>query len=516
MPTLNYSFEELWGNNGEGTSSINLTAGTTYNFLVTSSIGAGYLTLETVRNYDGVTPKNTSGSYTALTNIASSVISDYIAGFSVPQGFSSFVYTPASNVDGSTLKLRGVGGVILGSGATPPTPITASFRIDTTQTSGTATPSNQFLLPLGGATPPNFTINWGDGTSDVITSDAQPEVLHTYASPGEYFVEITSGVITNWRFQGAGDAVKLMEIYDWSKWNLNTAGAFDGCNNLVSSATSVPTISSTSLSSTFRDCYLFNGPINSWNVSGVTDMNNIFSGASSFNQPLNSWVVENVGNMSYMFFGASSFNQPLNSWVVSSVTNMSYIFHGASLFNQPLSSWVVSSVGDMSYMFSEALAFNQPLDSWDVSTVTTMQGMFFSAIAFNQPLNSWVVTNVDNMQGMFNVATSFNQPLDNWDVSGVTNMNGMFFGGLMTFNQNIGGWDISNVTDFGGFLDNALPTSFSPSNLDAIYNGWSLLTVQPNVTVSFGVAKYTSAGAAGRAILDNAPNNWTITDGGQV
>jgi hypothetical protein len=121
MPTLNYSFEQLWGNNGEGTSSINLTAGTDYTFPITSSLGAGYLTLETVVNYDGVTPKNTSGSYTALTNIASSVISDYIAGFSVPQGFSSFVYTPASNVVGSTLKLRGVGGVILGSGSNAPT-----------------------------------------------------------------------------------------------------------------------------------------------------------------------------------------------------------------------------------------------------------------------------------------------------------------------------------------------------------------------------------------------------------
>jgi len=121
MPTLNYSFEQLWGNNGEGTSSINLTAGTAYTFPITSSLGAGYLTLETVRDYDGITPKNTSGSYTALTNIATSVISDYIAGFSVPQGNSSFVFTPATNVTGSTLKLRGVGGVILGSGSNAPT-----------------------------------------------------------------------------------------------------------------------------------------------------------------------------------------------------------------------------------------------------------------------------------------------------------------------------------------------------------------------------------------------------------
>jgi surface protein len=142
--------------------------------------------------------------------------------------------------------------------------------------------------------------------------------------------------------------------------------------------------------------------------------------------------------------------------------------------------------------------------------------MFFSAQTFNQPLNSWDVSLVDNMQQMFNVAEAFNQPLDNWDVSSVTTMFGMFFGNQMTFNQNIGSWDISNVTNFTDFLDSSLPTSFSPSNLDAIYNGWSLLTVQPNVTADFGVAKYTAAGAVGKAVLAGAPNNWTITDGGQV
>jgi len=55
---------------------------------------------------------------------------------------------------------------------------------------------------------------------------------------------------------------------------------------------------------------------------------------------------------------------------------------------------------------------------------------------------------------------------------------------------------------------------FSTTNLDAIYNGWSLLTLQPNLTVNFGTIKYTSAGAAGKAILTGSPNNWTIIDGG--
>jgi hypothetical protein len=393
MPTLNYSFEELWGERGEGTSSISLTAGTTYNFLITSSIGAGYLTLETVRNYDGVTPKNTSGSYTSVTNIASSVISDYIAGFSVPRGFSSFVYTPASNVVGSTLKLRGVGGVILGSGSnapTPPPPTSATFQIDTAQTTVGSTANNVFKLPLTNNGVINFTIDWGDGNTDTITSWNQAQTTHTYATSGVYEVTITSGMLRGWSFGGSGDRNKLIEVYDWSVWDFNVAGAFRGCNNLISSATSVPTITGNALNNMFQNTSNFNGPLNGWNVSGVQ-------------------------NFQQMFLSASIFNQPLNNWVVSSATNM----------------------------------------------------------------------------------------------------NGMF-GGITAFDQNIGGWNISNVTNFNNFMSDKTPSTFSTTNLNAIYNGWSLLTVQPNLTISFGTANYTAAGAAGRAILDNAPNNWTIVDGGQV
>jgi MoxR-like ATPase len=40
--------------------------------------------------------------------------------------------------------------------------------------------------------------------------------------------------------------------------------------------------------------------------------------------------------MSHMFDGASSFNQPLDSWNVSNVTDMSHMFDGASSFNRAL------------------------------------------------------------------------------------------------------------------------------------------------------------------------------------
>ena len=93
--------------------------------------------------------------------------------------------------------------------------------------------------------------------------------------------------------------------------------------------------------------------------------------------------------MENVFDRASSFNQPLNSWNVSTVTNMKNMFRNASSFNQKIDSWDVSSVIDMSFMFYQAEAFNQPLFSWNVSSVYLMDGMFFQAKAFNQDINSW-------------------------------------------------------------------------------------------------------------------------------
>ena len=74
----------------------------------------------------------------------------------------------------------------------------------------------------------------------------------------------------------------------------------------------------------------------------------------------------------------------------------------------------------------------------------------------------------------------------------------------------------SSVNNFKEFLAFATPLTFSTTNLNAIYNGWSALpSLQNNVTASFGTAKYTSAAAAGRNTLVTT-YNWKITDGGQV
>ena len=164
-------------------------------------------------------------------------------------------------------------------------------------------------------------------------------------------------------------------------------------------------------------------------------------------------------------------------------------------------------------MVALATNFNQNIGSWNVSNVTNMSAMFFSAQKFNQNITNWAMSNVLTCQNMFVDAQRFNQPIGVWLLGACVNFGGMFSSAI-DFNQNIGNWNVSNGKSFVNFMSGKTPASFSTTNLDAIYNGWSTRPVKTPITISFGTAKYTAAGAAGRAILTGAPNNWTIVDGG--
>ena len=128
------------------------------------------------------------------------------------------------------------------------------------------------------------------------------------------------------------------------------------------------------------------------------------------------------------------------------------------------------------------------------------------------------LTGSTNLYYMFGGCTSLTNinRIGEWDTSAITSMNAMFQ--LCTLiNFNIGTWDVGNVTDFTDFMADAT-TTFSTTNLDAIYNGWSASGVQPDCSITFGTAEYTTAGGqAGKNILTSvAYYNWTIIDGGGI
>ena len=380
----------------------------------------------------------------------------------------------------------------------------------TVKTDNTGTSNDdQFTLPLhttfdyGSGT--TAEVDWGDGNSDTITAYDQSEITHTYASAGTYTIKITNE-IRGWRFDNSGDALKFLNISNWGVFEHTTFRAFSGCENLTLTATDAPTFVTSGNPSTayarqfFQNCSLVNGPVNHWDISGITDLSTFFSLASLF-------------------------NQPLSNWDVSSVTTFNQTFRDADSFNQDISGWDTSSAVDMQNMFLNNAAFNTSIDNWDVSEVTTMNQMFRGSV-YNQQLNSWDVSKVTNMSKMFafpfgGVGADFNQPLSNWNVSNVTNMSEMFKKND-AFNQDISSWNIVKVSNATNFMQDC--DGFSTANYDALLIAWEA-TLQSahsggsgyTLTPSwhFGNAQYTAGGSAAAARASLISNfNWGITDGG--
>ncbi len=273
---------------------------------------------------------------------------------------------------------------------------------------------NQVKLPLHADGEYDFTVNWGDGASSIITTYNQEETTHTYSSAGTYTLTI-DGIIEGFGFKFSSidneDNMKLTDICGWGSVKLHNNG-FQFCKISLIEFSATDTL----------------------DLSNVTDMGHMFSDASSFNQDIGDWNVSSVIYMGYMFSGASSFNQDIGDWDVSSVTDMKAMFYNASSFDQDIGDWIVSNVTSMYEMFSGASVFDQDISGWIVSSVTDMEAMFYNAGSFDQDIANWIVSNVTDMCEMFSGADAFNQNLSSWDVANVTDYEGFSTG-----------WDDSNL-----------------------------------------------------------------------
>ena len=211
-----------------------------------------------------------------------------------------------------------------------PEPAGFAFTAKTDNT-GVST-STQFQLPLTTSTGLNIVVDWGDATTSTITNHLDVNAKHTYASAGTYSISIT-GTLTGFQFNFSGDRQKILNISNWGVLDITTNSAFNGCTNLTCSATDAPTISTTDLSSTFANAYIFNGAIGNWDVSGVTNMAAMFATATAFNQDISTWDTSAVNSMFRMFRGASDFNQDISAWDVSQVSNFVQFMTGKTFSN---------------------------------------------------------------------------------------------------------------------------------------------------------------------------------------
>jgi len=150
---------------------------------------------------------------------------------------------------------------------------------DTRETTNSLTGANQIQLPLDSSGTYNFTVDWGDGTQDVITAFDQEEVVHTYEIEGKYTIKI-QGVCDGFGFNNINiqDRNKLLDIKQWGTLTVHNNGyQFYNCSNLIK-------VSLTEV----------------LDLSNNTNLEGMFSGATSLNEYFGDYDISTITNMSSM------------------------------------------------------------------------------------------------------------------------------------------------------------------------------------------------------------------------
>jgi len=238
----------------------------------------------------------------------------------------------------------------------------------------TTTGFESITLPLVSNGVYSFFVDWGDGSSDTITSWTQGDKNHTYEFAGEYTVTI-SGVIVGWSFATTSvTKEKIIRVNRWGVLQLNNnGGAFQSCTSLdLSTVSDVLNLNGvTTLANTFRNC------------TSLTTINNI-----------NLWDMSLIQNTTLMFWGATNFDGNLSNWDMSQLINATNMFYNASSFNND---------GDSG------------INNWDVSALQTATGMFRNATSFVQPINNWSVINLTTASFFMAGKSTANYPASQLD-----------------------------------------------------------------------------------------------------
>ena len=156
----------------------------------------------------------------------------------------------------------------------------------------------------------------------------------------------------------------------------------------------------------FLHAYVFNSPLEAWDVSQVTTMEHMFYGARAFNQPLAAWNVGRVTSMSRLFYDAAAMTG-CNLLAVGTSTCPKHAIQ-ASFEAQ------VGSVWTTHYEYSLKQDLRDALMEW-ADDQAAAQARFGD-------ISSWNVSGVTDMQQLVRALHSFNADINAWDVGQVTNM----------------------------------------------------------------------------------------------
>jgi hypothetical protein len=379
--------------------------------------------------------------------------------------------------------------------------------------------SFQFNIPTLETGVYNATIDWGDGTSDLITTWNDPKLTHTYATEGEYQIAI-SGVFEGFSFGDTGslDNQKLLQILQFgNKFKVGSGGYYFTCPFL-----NYINFVGANFSYLIDARYMFNGAARcaSYDLSNLNFSN----------------VIDAVGMFqTYKFEPPQSFN--LTNTDFSSLIDATSMFNGNFCEVLDLSTIKLPKLENASRLLYVSPVLSEVILPSNLPEVTNLSASMkgcssLTTISF-VGLNYPKLTRMDNM---FEECSS----LVELDISGATmplvqlmqymlygctnleefkfppsiapiNLRGVFRGCIKPLSlPNLPTLDVSNVTDMDEFLMNSyIPTATYSSALEY----WATLTLQEDVVCDMGSSKYNSAGESAKNYIVST-FNWTFNDGG--
>jgi surface protein len=394
--------------------------------------------------------------------------------------------------------------IALGGGASP-----APFIFDAITTAD----AEVFQMPFRTTSTVNAEVDWGDGTSDTVTSSA--EAVHTYATAGTHTITVT-GTINGWSYYFANqdgvsvDKDQMGNVSQWGSFLVDEDVTFYQCTNMTVSATD-----RLKFTDTYNFGYWFFGTtsmtsidVSNWDISSMTSLRRMFSTTGLTSIDISSWDTSNIENMEGLFNNSESLATitGIENLDLTSLTNAGGLLERCtsyvtgtfdfswftppnvvitnSLFANTEATSIDMSGGfasaNASFMFSnctELVSVNAT--NLDLSNATNTTRMFAdcSNLTTITGHEDWVISSSTNANYMFTecaALTTLNSA--GWTFGSLVSAYAMFYNASSLANIDVSAWDMSTCTSVGFMFGGNRNMSFT--NLDL--SNW---TISP---VSFG------------------------------
>lgn len=232
----------------------------------------------------------------------------------------------------------------------------------------TTSADETITLPLKDDPALSITVDWGDASSDSITTWNQLEATHTFVSAGDHVVKIT-GTLPGFGFANVGDKAKLIAVPLLGNLGFNDlSGGFHGTTNLEfvgSGDLSAVTDMSNFLSGAGNSTNRFSVDAHAWNTFNATDMSHTFASRYLETPNIEKLPTSNVTNLDYAFVYSRNISLDLNAWDTSNVTSLNRTFSSGMHNHFDLRDWNTSNVLSMEWMNAYHRFTKLEMDDWE-------------------------------------------------------------------------------------------------------------------------------------------------------